>query len=79
MLNGREQLEKFYADGFKAGWSNHSSGPTQVHVMGDWAWVVGTWSAVPPGAKEQGAGQLGCCRSARGRHLENQDADLECC
>jgi uncharacterized protein (TIGR02246 family) len=59
MLSGREQLEKFYSDGFKAGWSHHSSGPSQVHVMGDWAWVVGTWSALPPGAKDKVQGSWG--------------------
>jgi hypothetical protein len=59
MLSGREQLEKFYSDGFKAGWSNHSSGPSQIHVMGDWAWLVGTWSALPPGAKDKVQGSWG--------------------
>jgi ketosteroid isomerase-like protein len=59
MLSGREALEKFYSDGFKAGWSNHSSGPTEVHVMGDWAWAVGTWSGLPPGAKDKVQGTWG--------------------
>ena len=52
MLSGRAALEKFYTDGFKAGWATHSSGPNQVHVMGDSGWAVGSWSATPPGAKD---------------------------
>jgi len=52
MLRGREARENLFTDLFKAGWSNHAGGPDQIHVIGDWGWAVGTWIAVPPGAKD---------------------------
>jgi uncharacterized protein (TIGR02246 family) len=49
MLSGREAIEKFYGDGFKAGFADNSSPADQVHVMGNMAWLVGSWSASGPG------------------------------
>lgn len=51
-LAGRESLQEFFAGGFNTGWTNHSSAPDQVHVMGDWGWATGSWSATPPRVKE---------------------------
>jgi len=52
VLHGREARENLFVDLFKSGWSNHAGGPDQVHVIGDWGWAVGTWTATPPGAKD---------------------------
>jgi uncharacterized protein (TIGR02246 family) len=52
MLKGRESRENLFTELFKAGWSNHAGGPDQVHVIGDWGWATGTWTATPPGAKD---------------------------
>ena len=49
MISGREAIEKFYGDGFKAGFTDNSSPINQVHVMGNMAWLVGSWSASGPG------------------------------
>jgi uncharacterized protein (TIGR02246 family) len=52
MLYGRVARENLFTDLFKAGWLNHAGGPDQIHVIGDWGWAVGTWTATPPGAKD---------------------------
>jgi uncharacterized protein (TIGR02246 family) len=48
-LSGREAIQKSYGEGFKAGWTNNSSPVGQVHVAGNMAWAVGSWSATGPG------------------------------
>jgi uncharacterized protein (TIGR02246 family) len=48
-LSGTEAFTKFYDDAFKAGATNASSIPDQVHVVGDMAWSVGSWSDTGPG------------------------------
>jgi ketosteroid isomerase-like protein len=52
ILHGQEARENLLTDLLKAGWANHAGGPDQVHVIGDWGWAVGTWTATPPGAKD---------------------------
>jgi uncharacterized protein (TIGR02246 family) len=49
MLSGREAIEKFHADGFKAGWSNVVVNVIQMHAAGDMTWAVGDWSDTGPG------------------------------
>jgi uncharacterized protein (TIGR02246 family) len=49
MLGGREAIQKSYSDAFKAGWTDNSSPIDQVHVAGNTAWAVGSWSANGPG------------------------------
>lgn len=49
IISGRDAIEKFYADGFKAGFSNMMANMSESHIMGESAWGVGDWSATGPG------------------------------
>ncbi len=48
-LSGSEAFTKFYDAVFKAGFTNSSASVDQVHVVGDMAWSVGSWSETGPG------------------------------
>jgi uncharacterized protein (TIGR02246 family) len=47
-LSGRDAIEKVLGDFIKAGFTNHSGPADQMHVVGDMAWVIGTWSESGP-------------------------------
>ena len=49
ILDGREAAEKFYADVFKGGGQGkHNTKTDQIHVQGNIAWAVGSWSDTGP-------------------------------
>jgi uncharacterized protein (TIGR02246 family) len=49
MLSGKEALRKNYSDGFKAGFTDNVSPIDQIHVVGNMAWAVGSYSVTGPG------------------------------
>ena len=49
ILDGRDAIEKWYAGMAKAGvFGRHDSKVEQVHVQGNTAWAVGSWSDTGP-------------------------------
>ena len=52
VLHGRQDIEKFLSDAFKAGFSNNVATVEEVHVIGDLAWVVGRWTETGPGPNQ---------------------------
>jgi uncharacterized protein (TIGR02246 family) len=48
IFHGREAVEKFYIDSFKAGFSNTMANTSEFHVTGDIAWAFGDWTATGP-------------------------------
>ena len=49
MLSGKEALRKNYSEAFKAGFTDNVSPIDQVHVAGNMAWAVGSYSVAGPG------------------------------
>ncbi len=49
-LRGTEELQAFYANAFRAGFSSDLLKVQTERVIGDMAWAVGQWSAMRPGA-----------------------------
>lgn len=47
--SGTQAIEKALNDALKAGWKDAVANVDEVHVVGDFAWVVGHWSETGPG------------------------------
>ena len=52
MLSCKEALRKNYSDGFKAGFTDNVTLIDQIHVVGNMAWAVGSYSVTGPGPND---------------------------